>query len=53
MDSAPLTDEEKTILARVRRGDSPGLIADDLHMCDRTLRRRLQTIREVIAKELA
>ena len=52
MDSAPLSEEEKSILTRVRRGDSPGLIAYDMHMCDRTLRRRLQTIREVIAREL-
>ena len=52
MDSAPLSDEEKTILTRVRRGDSHGLIAYDMHMCDRTLRRRLETIREVIAREL-
>lgn len=52
MDSAPLSDEEKTILTRVRRGDSPGLIAYDMHMCDRTLRRRLEVIREVIAREL-
>ena len=52
MDSAPLSDEEKTILTRVRRGDSHGLIAYDMHMCDRTLRRRLEAIREVIAREL-
>lgn len=52
MDSAPLSEEEKSILTRVRRGDSQGLIAYDMHMCDRTLRRRLQTIREVIAREL-
>lgn len=52
MDSAPLSDEEKTILTRVRRGDSQGLIAYDMHMSDRTLRRRLETIREVIANEL-
>lgn len=52
MDSAPLSEEEKSILTRVRRGDSQGLIAYDMHMCDRTLRRRLQTIREVISREL-
>lgn len=52
MDSAPLSEEEKTILTRVRRGDAHGLIACDLCICDRTLRRRLEAIREVIANEL-
>jgi DNA-binding CsgD family transcriptional regulator len=52
MESAPLTDDEKTILTRLRRGDSQGVIAYDLCCDPRTVRRKMANIRKVIAAEL-
>ena len=52
MESAPLTDDEKTILTRLRRGDSQGLIAYDMHVDPRTVRRKMKAIQDVIANEL-
>lgn len=52
MECAPLTDDEKTILTRLRRGDSQGVIAYDLCCDPRTVRRKMASIRKVIAAEL-
>jgi DNA-binding NarL/FixJ family response regulator len=52
MESAPLTDDEKTILTRLRRGDSQGVIAYDLCCDPRTVRRKMANIRQVIAAEM-
>lgn len=52
MDNAPLTDDERVILTRLRRGDSQGLIAYDLHIDPRTVRRKITAIQQVIDGEM-
>lgn len=52
MDNAPLTDDERIILTRLRRGDSQGLIAYDLHIDPRTVRRKMAAIQQVIDGEM-
>ncbi len=53
MDNGPLTEEEKTILTRVRRGDAIGEIGCDLCLSERTMSRRMAAIRQAIQMELS
>jgi hypothetical protein len=48
IDCGALSDEEITILKRMRRGDPVGLIGIDMYIPERTLSRRLAYIRKVI-----
>ena len=45
---SPLSEEEKMIFSRVRRGDPVGLVGMDSFVADRTMSRRLQYIRKRI-----
>lgn len=53
MENAPLSDEEKTILTRARRGDPLGVIACDMCLSDRTMSRSMAEIRTIVAQELS
>lgn len=45
---SPLSDEEKQIFSRVRRGDPVGLVGMDAYVAERTMSRRLAYIRKCI-----
>lgn len=49
----PFTEEEEEILALARRGVSLPGIAMHVHLSERTVSRRLASIRNKIARELA
>lgn len=52
MDRCPFTDEEIEILNMKRRGKSNIYISVKLHISERTVSRRLKSIRKKISKEI-
>lgn len=52
IERCPFTDEEIEILNMKRRGKSNIQISMQLHICERTVSRRLKSIKRKISKEI-